>query len=275
MNHDFVLTLTFRIAAIAPCNELQDMDTPFAVIHVADKKLAFHLVDLETYKLLAAHQNCESFFYNLSKKYEQEGTQLIHVWEDAWRLQPTQVEARIAALLGQFTRYHARLTTVKKIDNPVLVDFLQQHHLNAPIGGRYKYGLFFKDELIAVASFSAVRPIMRNGAEYRSYELLRFANKTDCVVAGGLSKLLSHFINEQHPDDIMTYVDYDWGHGKGYKMLGFEQVGEIPPQEFLLDTTTNERYYLHQRESIGNKIDILNIFNSGSYKYVRDVKKKG
>ncbi|MDR2938228.1 MAG: hypothetical protein LBU92_04735, partial [Prevotellaceae bacterium] len=220
--------------------------------------------------LLQAQQNCECFFRDLSEKYEQKNIQLIHVWEDVWRLKKEQVEARIAALLGKFTRYHARLTEVKKITNPVLVDFLQQHHLQVAIGGRYKYGLFFKGEIVAVASFSAVRPMLRNGVEYRSHELLRFANKTGCVVAGGLSKLLSHFIAEQNPDDVMSYVDRDWGSGKGYKILGFEQVGELPPQLFLLDTKINLRYYEHQKNANEN---IVTICNSGSYKFIKDVKK--
>ena len=269
MTENFVPALASRIASIAQCCALQDTDTPFALRYVPEKNIAFHLVDLSTYQRLSAQQNCEHFFRDLSKKYEQKGVQLIHVWEDVWRRQPAQVEARIAALLGRFTRYHARLTAVKKITNPVLVDFLQQHHLQVSIGGRYKYGLFYKEELLAVASFSAVRPMLRNGMEYRSYELLRFANKTGCVVAGGLSKLLSHFIVEQNPDDVMTYVDRDWGRGKGYKMLGFEQVGELPPQLFLLDTKTNLRHYAHRKIE---KNDYITIYNSGSYKFIRDIK---
>ncbi len=204
MSADFAPSLALRISALAPCCELHDMDTPFALIHVTEKNIAFHLVDLNTYQLLAAQRSCEYFFRALSEKYAQKEIQIIHVWEDVWRRQPLQVEARMAALLGRFTRYHARSTTVKKITNPVLIDFLHHHHLQVPIGGRYKYGLFLGKELLAVASFSAVRPMLRNGVEYRSHELLRFANRTGCVVAGGLSKLLAHFIEEQHPDDIMT-----------------------------------------------------------------------
>ncbi len=272
---DFAASLSVRIARIAAACELQDMGTPFALLHVPEKNIAFHLVDLDTYKLLAAHRSCELFFRDLSKRYERQGVQLIHVWEDVWRRQTAQVEARIEALMGRFTRYHARLTTVKKITNPVLVGFLAQHHLQVPLGGRYKYGLFYKDELLAVASFSAVRPMVRSGVEYRSHELLRFANKTGCVVAGGLGKLLSHFIKEQHPDDIMTYVDCDWGNGKGYKMLGFEEVGALPPQKFLLDEKSNARYYERLLPDNEKEEFFVNIFNSGSYKCVRDVKSKG
>jgi len=268
MNADFVATLSAHISNFAACLKLHDPQTPFAVVSVPEKNIAFHLVDLHTYQLLSAQQHCECFFRDLSEKYGQKGVQLVHVWEDVWRRQPVQVEARVAALLGKFTRYHARLTIVKKITNPVLIDFLAQHHLQVPIGGRYKYGLFYKEELLAVASFSALRPMLRNGVEYRSYELLRFANKTGCVVAGGLSKLLSHFIGEQNPDDVMTYVDRDWGSGKGYKILGFEQVGELPPQLFLLDTKMNLRHYAYRRIEENNSITI---YNSGSYKFIRDV----
>ena len=272
MGPPFATSLSAHVARLAPCSGTDNPHTPFALLHVPHKQIAFHLVDLATYRQLSAEQDCEYFFKNLTEKYEQQGMQLVHVWEDVWLRQPAQVEARIAALLGHFTRYHARLTTVQKITNPVLLDFLRHHHLQTPIGGRYKYGLFHKGEMVAVASFSAARPIVRGGMAYRSYELLRFANKAGCVVAGGLSKLLAHFIGEHHPDDIMTYADRDWGSGRGYKMLGFEQVGELPPQAFLLDTATHLRHYPHQRSKAEGDVKI---FNAGSWKFVRDVRKEG
>lgn len=271
--NNFAASLTTHISGLATISKVEDRQTPFAILHVADKNTAFHLIDIGGYKNFSTEQNCKYFFHDLSQKYERQGTQLVHVWEDIWLSKKEQVEARIAALLGHFTRYHARLTTVKKITNPTLIDFLQQHHLQIAIGGRYKYGLFFRDELLAVASFSAVRPMNRNGTMYSSHELLRFANKTGCVVAGGLSKLLAHFINEQNPDDVMTYVDCDWGKGKGYKMLGFYKAGELEPQSFLLDTTTNLRRHENSQAELSPLLrNDLNIYNSGSYKYIKDVK---
>jgi hypothetical protein len=270
---DFAHTVSNHIAQLAEVEPVEPVDSPFPILFVSQKNVAFHLIDLQTYQNFSAQQDCSAFFANLSTLYERQKKQLVHVWEDVWLLHPQLVEARVAVLLGKFTRYHARLTAVRKITNPVLVDFLRQHHLQVPIIGRYKYGLFFKEELLAVASFSAARSVVRSGVEYRSYELLRFANKTGCVVAGGLSKLLSHFISEQNPDDVMTYADRDWGNGKGYKQLGFELVGLTEPQEFALDSSTRQRRYLSEQNPSGiSESDCLRVFNSGSYKYIKLLK---
>jgi hypothetical protein len=240
-------------------------DTPFPVVQAVDKNIAFHLVELNT--CLNLQKNMDRFFFSrLSAQFEQRGVQLVQLWEDVWRRQRSLVESRIAVLLGNFKRYHARQTTVKSIANPVLKQFLQQHHLQVAINGRYKYGLFLNGELLAVASFSAVCPINRSGKIYRSYELLRFANQAGCVVAGGLSKLLAHFVQQQQPDDIMTYADCDWGTGQSYRQLGFTQVGVLAPQPFLVDTATFERHYADRANATNATITC---YNSGSYKFVK------
>jgi hypothetical protein len=271
----FIQTITGCISSLANVKLLTTPSSPFTILLSEEKSIVFHLVDLETYVQWSAEHDCSTFFSDLSTQFELQELQLIHVWEDVWSLRKGLVEARIASLLGEFTRYHARQTVVKKITKPTLIDFLTQHHLQAPINGRYKYGLYKGEELLAVASFSAGRPMDRDGNMYNSYELLRFANKTGSVVAGGLSKLMSYFIKEQNPDDIMTYVDRDWGSGKGYRQLGFEQVGLLPPQLFLLGLNTNERYYEHRvAEEKNTSNDYLYVYNSGSYKYIKDLKQK-
>jgi hypothetical protein len=268
----FIQTITGYISSLANVKASVNSSSPFTILLSEEKSIAFHIIDLETYIQWSAEHDCTTFFSDLSAQFELQGLQLIQVWEDVWSIRKSLVEARIASLLGKFTRYHARQTVVRKITKPTLIGFLTEHHLQVSINGKYKYGLYKGEELLAVASFSAARPIDRDGNVYSSYELLRFTNKTGCVVAGGLSKLISHFVNEQNPDDVMTYVDRDWGSGKGYKQLGFEQVGLLPSQPFLLDLNTNERYYEHRlaEEKISN--NCLYVYNSGSYKYIKGLK---
>ncbi|MDR1226728.1 MAG: hypothetical protein LBK47_07510 [Prevotellaceae bacterium] len=270
---DFIRSLSNHIAQLANVERVKSSDSPFLILSVPAKNIAFHLIDFQTYKRFSAGRNCATFFGNLSNQYEQQQKQLVHVWEDVWLSHLQLIESRIAALLGRFVRYHARLAEVKKITNPALVDFLSKNHLQVPIAGRYKYGLFAKGELLAVASFSAVRPMDRNGLVYNSYELLRFANKSGAVVAGGLSRLLSRFTEEHNPDDIMTYADRDWGSGKAYRQLGFELAGFMEPQMFALNVLTNQRQYSSYRalDSTSENYTV-NIFNSGSYKYIKLLK---
>lgn len=205
------------------------------------------------------------FFADMSMQFQRQGMQLVHLWEDVWRRNMELVERRMAVLLGRFVRYHARKTKVRSIDNNVLKDFLRHHHLLPAIGGRYKYGLFQENELLAAASFSGSCTMQRNGTACKSYELLRYASKSGCVVAGGLGKLIAHFENAKKPDDIMTYIDADWGWGKGLRQLGFECAGSRAPQRFWLDAAGQRQYSM----DAANGSDRMVCWNSGSIKLVK------
>jgi hypothetical protein len=259
--HRVVQHITQCAAHISTVNNL----SPFPILVVKDKNIAFHLIEINIWQ----HLQCNTdgyFFVRLSQQYQQQGIQLVHLWEDVWRAHTALVEARIAVLLGKFTRYHARQTTVKHIDNPTLKDFLRLHHLQAVIGGRYKYGLFDNGgALLAVAAFSGSCPIDRNGKVYCSYELLRFASQSGCVVAGGLGKLIAHFIAQKHPDDIMSYIDRDWGTGRSLHLLGFECVGTVEPQQFWLDEFYQRHYTMDETDTYNRTV----CCNSGSYKFLK------
>lgn len=214
---------------------------------------------------------------------------VVHIWEDIWKSKRPKVESKIKSLLGITKKIHGRKTKLVKLNNEQLMAFLKANHLNTPIKAKYKYGLVFNEELVAVISFSKSRQIDRGGTTYNSYELLRFCNKLDRTVVGGFSKLLNHFIKLQDPDDIMTYVDADWSHGDFMHSLGFDYVEYKPPVEFWFNQSTGEREYPHMvLKKHGKSVDFLadenneaqycfkdryiKIYNSGSYKYLLKLK---
>ena len=57
-------------------------------------------------------------------------------------------------------------------------------------------------------------------------------------VAGGMGKLLNCFVNEQSPQEIMSYADRDWSEGDVYKKLGFRFAGYTPPIDFVINPET-------------------------------------
>ncbi|ULT28536.1 hypothetical protein KUH03_19615 [Sphingobacterium sp. E70] len=87
--------------------------------------------------------------------------------------------------------------------------FLVEHHLQTALPGKYRYGLYEQGELVSIAVFSGGRRMNDKNEEYRSFELLRFCNKSGYNVIGGLSKLITAFAKDFHPGDIMTYTDRD------------------------------------------------------------------
>ncbi|WP_247236455.1 hypothetical protein [Telluribacter sp. SYSU D00476] len=266
--------------------------SPFALVRVAKAGRAdvvLHLVDLPTWQRVAADFPATNFS-NISQYFRSQGLVLIHLWEDVWFTKRPVVESRLLALLGISERIPARVTQVRRIDRPTTEAFLAHNHTQVVTLSKYKYGLFLPpryyrilssgylqqealppDELlVAVATFSHPRTIVRSGQPYRSCELVRFANRLHTTVVGGLDKLLKAFEQDQQPDDIMTYADLDWSEGGSYQRLGFEAADDTPPQEFWLDTRSLIRHYPHRLPE-GNTLDqsLVKVYNSGSRKYIK------
>ncbi len=240
-------------------------ELPF--IHIPDKKIIFHIVPIH---------HCPDAFYfqELSIGYERRGIQVIHVWEDMWHTKKELVKSRILALLGFVESIHARKTKVVRIDKIMLDKFLLEHHLHGSPQVKHKYGLFFQKQLMAVASFSDARPMLREGVLYRSVELVRFANRTGYRVVGGLGKLLAAFIEENRPGDLMSYADRDWSCGKSYEKLGFSFIENTGPQIFWVHPDTRERIYAHRlpadmTEEKLTEEGYVRIYNAGNKKYIK------
>lgn len=194
----------------------------------------------------------------------------IHIDYDQILSDADKLSARLASLYGNGHVIYARKTVVARIDKRISINFLQEHHLQTAIPGKYRYGLFHEGELVSVAIFSGGRRMRDQHEGYRSFELIRFCHKSNFRVVGGLSKLLRSFIKDFQPNDIMTYVDRDWSQDSNLLTLGFKEVGEIDPQCFLVVNG------LRQLSSSPNTSDIplkhidesYSIYNSGSTKLV-------
>ena len=159
--------------------------------------------------------------------------QIVHLHQDIWQHRGDICRSRLLARLGRLgSRTFARKTIAKRISAAAYVPFLEDHHLWGPTRAKHAYGLHCvaTGELLAVATFSARRHVIRGGVRHRSHELLRCCAKRDGHVVGGISKLIAAFNKEHSPDDIVTVIDRDWGTGsKSWHLLGFETVQTMPP----------------------------------------------
>jgi hypothetical protein len=133
---------------------------------------------------------------------------------------------------------------VRRITKPEATIFLNAYHLMNATSSATQYGLFYKDELLAVATFSAGRKMNRLQTDQRSFELIRFCSKAGYTVSGGLSKLIKQFAREKQPGDIMTYVDQQISDGNSYLKAGFKKIGSTEPRSYSIDAVTFERQAL-------------------------------
>ncbi|GGE48044.1 hypothetical protein EV200_104145 [Pedobacter psychrotolerans] len=232
------------------------LEHDFKLLSLAKSKILIHLADVNN-----RFQPVD--FLQLQEKYNDSGIKLIHLWEDIWRTRPLQVLARIKSLLGLNVRIHGRKTKVYKIEKPVADQFIDENHLQGSVSSRHKLGLFEGEQLVAVATFSALRK-MNHTENYKSAELIRFAVKAGYTITGGLSKLIKHFYLLQKSNDLMTYADRDWSGGEAYLTLGFALTGILEPQQFLLDENLNRKLKKDQEVQGNNPIT----FNTGSFKFI-------
>lgn len=202
----------------------------------------------------------------------------IYIFEDRWKSKRELLQKRIDAHKGVFRSIFARKCDIFKPDAMEAKEFLDANHIYGYAGCKYRYGLKFEGETVAVSTFSEPRPITRriNGEDrvVQSYEWVRAASLPDCRVCGGMGKMLEAFIRDIHPEDIMAYADLEWSDGKVYEILGFTRIAETAPVKFYVDPETFERFPLNKigrdRMARGRKIpeNAPVIQNLGSAKYI-------
>ncbi|MBO0937418.1 hypothetical protein J2I47_12755 [Fibrella sp. HMF5335] len=271
--------------------------SPFPITLLTGTSIWLHQIDLATYARLAEEKDMTFFCQNLTNEYAARGERLIHLWDDVIGQKPAVVASRLQALQGQSVRVPGRLTQARRIDKATATAFLETNHLQVPLPGKIRYGLFLPERyyrvlppaglpdtyradlpagevLLAVATFAQPRQMTRQQPPRRSAELLRMANRLGCTVVGGVDKLLKTYLVNHPADDMMTYADRDWSDGNSYRKLGFAAVDDTPPQQCWIHPDEGVRYTRHTlppgvTEANARSLGYVPIFNAGSRKFVR------
>jgi len=214
------------------------------------------------------------------------GYKHITLYEDEWRTKNELLISRLLVNLGKSRTIFARNCEVRTIDNHTAKAFLNCNHLLGHTSASYYYALYeikgnktfpeISNEPVAVAAFSSPRPMNRDGEIISSYEWVRYASRRGVRVAGGMGKLLNYFVNEQSPQEIMSYADRDWSEGDVYKKLGFKFAGYTPPIDFVINPVTFERVSIKKlRRKFGEdspelyEKNALILRNRGNLKFLR------
>ncbi len=165
-------------------------------------------------------------------KFLEKGIRIYHIWEDDYEYKKDIVLGRIKNLLGLNEKIYARKTIVKSITSKESQEFLDKNHIQGNVNARYKYGLFYNDELVSVMTFSKERK--KNAQDYE-YELIRFSTKIGYTVIGGSSKLFQYFIKEVNPKQIITYADASFSadpYNTVYIKIGFNYEYTTDPDYY-------------------------------------------
>lgn len=216
--------------------------------------------------------------YHLSKteNCEKNDIQLIHIFEDDWIYKQNIVISRLKSLLGiSNTKIFARKCSIKELNIKETKLFLEENHIQGSINSKYKYGLFFNNELVSCMTFGNSR------FEKDKIELHRFANKLNHNIIGGASKLFKHFVNKNISSSIISYADRSWSLGKLYETLNFKLIKKTPCNySYVIGNKRFNRFKFRKSELIKDGFDInmtehdimklrkiYRIYDSGSLKY--------
>lgn len=162
--------------------------------------------------------------YHQKKSLEcrKKGIKLLQITDLQWSTKKKIIKSKLRYELKKNTRrIYARKCEVKEVDNKKAKAFLEKYHVQGKDNASIKLGLFFKNRLVALATFCKPRFDKKC-----SLELSRFCTISSFSVVGGFSKLLSNLEKRSGiSGTLVTYCDLSLGDGHTYdKYFTFSHV---------------------------------------------------
>lgn len=118
-------------------------------------------------------------------------------------------------------KINARDCQIKDVSLEESSSFLEENHVQGKANSKVQYGLFYKNELIQLMTFS--KP--RFNKNYQ-WEIIRECTKKDYIVRGGTSKLWKHFLKNNRCHSCICYsYPHNNKHTNHYvEYCGFENI---------------------------------------------------
>lgn len=181
-----------------------------------------------------------SYHYDKFKQCSELDIQLITIFSNFWKSKKDIVKQTLVNKLGlNSKKVFARQCTIRPVTTKDASVFLNLYHIQGTTPSSIRLGLYYKNTLEAIMTFSNSR--IGIGKQEEGYELVRFASKSRVV--GGASKLLSYFIKTYSPTKIISYSDNEWSTGNLYASLGFILEKEIAPSYWYIKPREERLYH--------------------------------
>ena len=241
--HVVVLHNTTQNRQIIPPLELD--------IYVPSKKIAVEYDGI--YWHSESSYISKTYHLNKTLACEEKGIQLIHVFENEWKLKQDIVKSRLKDILGIYDKtVYARKCIIKEVDNEASRVFQEKNHLQGAINAKINLGLYLDNELISLMTFGKCRFDKKH-----EWEMLRFCSKLGYHVVGGAGKLLKHFEKTYQPKSLVSYADRRWSQGKLYKALGFKLDHISAPNYWYWKSLQLESRQKYQKHFLKEKLKIF------------------
>ena len=232
-------------------------------IVIPDKELAIEYNGLYWHSEVYRDKNYHKMKTELA---EQQGYQLIHIFEDEWLEKQELVKRMLKHKLGvdDSPKVYARKCSVKNISFNEHKYFMEQNHIQGSNNASIRLGLYYNNELVACLSFKK----LSDG----NYDLVRYA--TSCNVVGGFSKLLKVFQKAYDWKSIITFANRRYSMGELYLNNGFTFLYNTNPNYYYIKATTRVSRNEFQKHKLKNKLknydenlsEHKNMINNGYYR---------
>lgn len=190
------------------------------------------------------------YHINKTRALNDVGIRLIHLWDYEVNEKFDKVKSILRSILGKNdNRVYARKCKVVDLSVSDYRTFLNNNHIQGYTQASIKLGLTYNDELVCVMG------VGKNRFADGELEIIRFCNKINTTVVGGLSKLLS----KVDYDIISSYCDLRLFNGEGYSSIGFEEIRRSSPSYFYIkgNSYLGSRYK-YQKSKLHNHINDFN-----------------
>ena len=248
--------------------ELQDSNySVFKLYYLKSYKLYLHIVLISE----VLNELPVLYFQKMSLDYMKHNKNLIHLWEDQILHNFQAIQDRFHSLVQNNDTIYARSCRIQRIDKNLYDVFIDQHHLMNSAKSKFKYGLFYQNELLSVMGISAGRWMTKEGQKRKSFEIIRYASKSNFTVVGGFTKFLKHIGDDLGVDEWMSYQDLDWAIKGIYQKNNFNFKNLSQPITYYIHKVSFKRYTSEQRGNLNEEqqLEFYKIHNAGSIKLVK------
>jgi len=185
------------------------------------------------------------YHINKTKVAKQKGIKLIHIFEDEWVNKQEIVKSILLAKMGKISnKIGARSCIIQQLDINQAKSFLKLNHLQGYSPAKY-LGLIYNNEIVCCLGIG--KPRFNKNYEW---EIIRFCNKLNTTVMGGMNKLLKYFIINYIPKSIITYADARYGTGASYLKCDFNFVHWSRPNYFYTKNSIRESRMKYQKHKL-------------------------
>jgi len=142
---------------------------------------------------------------------------LIHFSDIDLKKHQDQIKQFLKFKLTEQPKIGARECELRTLSITEAKEFCDEYHLQGYTGANLKFGLFLKDELVSIMTFSKSR------FNQDVWEIVRACSKYNVV--GGVSKFLAYFkTNHMNSGDrLLTYVNLN----NGFSGVSYEKAGMV------------------------------------------------